>query len=59
MRYDDTAPNAGMVGDVLSCCLYSGTGVEKIRSIMSAQALVDELCIDAAAALGGSESQTP
>jgi nitronate monooxygenase len=59
MRYNDTPPNAGMVGDVLSCCLYSGTGVEKIRSIMSAQALVDELCNDAAAALGRSESKTP
>jgi len=59
MRYDDTPPNAGMVGDVLSCCLYAGTGVEKIQSIMSAQALVYELCSDAAAALGGSGSQAP
>ena len=55
LRYDDTPPNAGMVGDVLSCCLYSGAGVEKIRAIKPAQALVDELCRDAAAILEGSD----
>jgi len=47
-RYDDTPPNAHMVGDILSCCLYSGTGVEKIRSIKSAKVLVEELWREAA-----------
>jgi nitronate monooxygenase len=42
-RYDDTPPNNEMEGDVLSCCLYAGTGIEKIVSIQSADALVKDL----------------
>ena len=52
-RYDDTPPDAGMTGDVLSCCLYSGTGVGKITAIKSAGALVSDLWRDAAALLTG------
>lgn len=42
-RYDDTPPDAGMEGDVLSCCLYSGMGVSKISEIKPAATLVQEL----------------
>jgi nitronate monooxygenase len=50
-RYDDTPPNVEMEGDVLSCCLYAGTGVKKIAELRSADALVKELWRDAEAIL--------
>jgi nitronate monooxygenase len=42
-RYDDTPPNSRMKGDVMACCLYAGTGVDKITDVRSAGALVKEL----------------
>jgi nitronate monooxygenase len=42
-RYDDTPPNAAMSGGVLSCCLYAGGGVGRIRDIRAAANLVEEL----------------
>ncbi len=48
-RYDDTPPRAGMRGEILSCCLYAGTGVARITELRSAAALVTELWRDAAA----------
>jgi nitronate monooxygenase len=50
-RYDDTPPDSEMHGDVLSCCLYAGTGVDKITELRSAGALVKELWRDASAIL--------
>jgi nitronate monooxygenase len=47
-RYDDTPPNNEMEGDTLSCCLYAGTGIEKIVSIQSADTLVKDIWRDAA-----------
>jgi len=43
-RYDDAPPRAGMDGDVRECCLYAGTGVERISAIRRAGELVRELC---------------
>jgi nitronate monooxygenase len=42
-RYSSTPPNAGMEGDVMTCCLYAGTSVGKIAEVRSARALVKEL----------------
>ena len=43
LRYADSAPTSGMQGDVLACCLYSGSGVERIAAVRPAEELVMEL----------------
>jgi NAD(P)H-dependent flavin oxidoreductase YrpB (nitropropane dioxygenase family) len=42
-RYDDTPPTEDMQGDVMACCLYAGTGVERIRAVQPAAELVATL----------------
>lgn len=52
LRYDDTPPSVDMTGDILSCCLYAGTGVTKISEIQCAETLVTDLWNEAAGILG-------
>jgi nitronate monooxygenase len=51
-RYDDAPPSAGMQGEILSCCLYAGTGVARINELRSAGELVRELWRDAQGVTG-------
>jgi hypothetical protein len=48
LRYEDTAPRAGMTGDVLAMCLYAGTSSARVTDIPPATELVarlwDECC---------------
>jgi nitronate monooxygenase len=52
VRYDDTPPNIEMTGEILSCCLYAGTGVTKIIEIQCAEVLVKGLWNVATGILG-------
>ena len=42
-RYDDMPPTASMTGEVMDCCLFAGTGVDRISDIPSAGKLVRRL----------------
>lgn len=46
-RYDDTAPSAGMEGQLEAMCLYAGTGVADIQDIPPVQVLMERLRIEA------------
>ncbi len=46
LRYDSTAPRAGMTGNVLDMCLYAGAGCGAIADIPSASDLVSTLWTD-------------
>ncbi|HZT43529.1 MAG TPA: nitronate monooxygenase [Chthonomonadaceae bacterium] len=43
LRYEDTAPRAGMTGQVLDMALYAGTGCGVITDVPPAAALVERL----------------
>jgi len=58
IRYDDTPPSIDMQGDVLSCCLYAGTGVTRILEIQCAEALVTQLWNGAAGILDRTPTAT-
>ncbi len=45
-RYEDTAPRAGMTGNVLDMCLYAGQGVGGIGDIPAAADLVRRLWLE-------------
>jgi nitronate monooxygenase len=42
-RYEDTAPRAGMSGDIAAMCLYAGIGVDRVTDIPTAAELVCRL----------------
>ena len=42
-RYSDTAPRAGFVGQIEAMCLYSGTSVGQINSVLSAAEILQQL----------------
>ncbi len=46
-RYEDTAPMAGMNGDIEAMCCYAGTSVSSINSVLGAAEVVTELWADA------------
>lgn len=46
-RYEDTAPRAGMEGQIEAMCLYAGTGVADIYDIPPVQVLMERLRIEA------------
>lgn len=56
LRYEDTAPRRGMVGDLEAMALYSGSGVGGIRDIPPAGALVARLWREALDALALGEA---
>ncbi len=47
LRYEDTAPRAGMTGHIESMCCYSGMGVGNIGTIKPAGELVQQLWSEA------------
>ncbi len=53
LRYESTAPRAGMTGDILDMCLYAGTGCGAIHDIPSASDLVQQLWTDCEQAMKG------
>lgn len=52
VRYCDTSPAVGAVGDLLSGCLYAGTSVDGITSVRPAADIVSSLWAEAQALLG-------
>jgi len=50
-RYCDTSAFAGCDGDVTATCLYAGTGVDRIGSILPARTIVETLWTEAKALL--------
>lgn len=42
-RYEDTAPQIGMEGDIEAMCLYAGTGVGDIHDVPEAEELIERL----------------
>ena len=49
LRYEDTAPQQGMTGDIEAMCLYAGRGVGAINDLPKAGELVRRLWADASA----------
>lgn len=53
LRYDDTAPRAGMTGNIEEMCLYAGTSIEAVRDIPSAAEAVERLMREYQSQLAG------
>lgn len=53
LRYEDTAPRAGMQGDLEAMALYAGTGVSRILDLPPAGELLLRLWLEATQALRG------
>ncbi|HLV81983.1 MAG TPA: nitronate monooxygenase, partial [Chthonomonadaceae bacterium] len=54
LRYEDTAPRAGMTGQVLDMALYAGTGCGAITDLPTAAELIERLYAECQRALSHS-----
>src|SRR5262249_47752201 len=52
LRYDDTPPVAGMIGEWEACALYAGQGVGTIREILPAAMIVKAIVRQARETIG-------
>jgi nitronate monooxygenase len=43
VRYEDTAPRIGFMGDIESMCLYAGTSVTGVKAILPAAQIVENI----------------